>query len=114
MPELEIANLYREFNRFGITVTSISHATKYAITDHYNPVETTHFVEMSQSLDVQSVELSLLHAQYMIDYPIVIGGDSAKRFKIQPLEARSKVIYPSSQFALWLSSKTPTGHGYFI
>ncbi|HGY4970819.1 TPA: glycosyltransferase [Pseudomonas putida] len=114
MPELEIANLYREFNRFGITVTSISHATKYAITDHYNPVETTHFVEMSQSLDVQSVELSLLHAQYMIDYPIVIGGDSANRFKIQPLEARSKVIYPSSQFALWLSSKTPTGYGYFI
>lgn len=114
IPDQEVAKLYSEFNRFGVTVTSQSHSTKYAMGGKYCPVETSHFVQLSQNMDIESIELSLLHAQYMVDRPIIINGDPTKRFKIAPFDAESSVIYPSSQFTHWLANDTKAGHGYFI
>ncbi|WP_145129882.1 glycosyltransferase [Pseudomonas sp. URMO17WK12:I11] len=114
MSELDVAIIYKEFNRFGVTVTSVSHANNYAIDNHYNPVQTTHFVEIRQSLDVNSITLALLHAQYMVDYPIVINGRTAQRYKIEPIKPEDTVIYPSFLFAQWLNSDNHAGHGYYI
>lgn len=114
MPDLEIANLYKEFNRFGVTVTSSTHLTRYAITDRYIPVETSHFIELSHTLNIERIELALLHAQYMTEKPIVIDGDPAKRYKIAPLEVANTVVYPAALFTSWLSSNNLNGDGYFI
>ncbi|SNB69484.1 MULTISPECIES: glycosyltransferase [unclassified Pseudomonas] len=110
----ELANFYSEFNRFSVTVTSLSHATKYAINAHYNPVETSHFIELKSDVNVGSIENALLHAQYMKDHPIVINGDSTKRFKIAPMSKGDTAIHPASNFQAWIRDASESLNGYFV
>lgn len=112
--DYELSSFYSEFNRLSITVTSISHATKYAICGRYNPVETSHFVELRKDIDVASIESAMLHTQYMKDHPIIINGDPAKRFKIAAMDAGDIAVYPASHFRLWLSNTSKSSNGYFV
>lgn len=114
IPDCELAKFYNEFNRFGVTVTSTSHAHKYAIDGHYNPVETSHFIELKYDINVSRIENALLHAQYMKDLPIVINGDPSKKFKIAPLNEGDKAIHPATNFRFWMNGMSESANGYFV
>lgn len=116
MPELEIGSFYKEFNRFGVTVTSFSHASLYAIPDRYQPIETTHFIEINEShlADPDHIKDSLLHLQYMQEHPIVLTNDSSKRYCILPIAEGAMTINPANSFGTWLTSSNESKYGYYV
>jgi glycosyltransferase involved in cell wall biosynthesis/spore maturation protein CgeB len=108
MDPLDVAKFYQEFNRFGISVTSMLHAEKYAIPDRYRPVETSHFVALSrgQSADAGRVKEGGLHLQYMTEHLVALAERPDQRHKTSPATADAVVMGSASQFTDWMQRQT--------
>jgi spore maturation protein CgeB len=67
VPDIEVANFYQIFNRFGITVTSQSYIKKHASSESYNPIDTPFFVLFKAGNIAQPewVKKACMHASYM-------------------------------------------------
>lgn len=104
MDPLDVAKLYQEFNRFGVSVTSMLHAEKYAIPDRYRPVETTHFVAIrpGRNADTGRIKEGLLHLQYMTEQLVTLEERPSQRYIKAPASADAVVIGSASQFTDWL------------
>lgn len=113
---LETAALYREFNRFGIGVTSAQHAFQYSLQGRYRPIETDHFL----GADVQTlpdgawVQMASLHLQYMNDYPIVQALNTESRFRIAPSRTGLPMIANAAQFGQWLRPSNQPASAYYV
>jgi spore maturation protein CgeB len=108
MDPLEVAKFYQEFNRFGVSVTSMLHAEKYAIPDRYRPVETSHFVALrpGQSADAGRIKKGTLHLQYMTEHLVALAERPDQRHKTAPATADAVVMGSASQFTDWMPRQT--------
>lgn len=116
MASTEVASIYQEFNRFGVTVTSHGHAQNYSILGAYQPVQTTHFIALSekQPPDIERISDALLHLQYMRDCPIVMTDIAEKRFHIDTMPESCHVIDAKHRFSSWLTGKNTSQNAYFV
>lgn len=114
--DLDVAAFYKEFNRFGVTVTSCSHASRYAMLGRYQPVETSHFVTISGSNkpDPKQLRNALLHLQYMQDYPITLAEGADERYCLGPLHTDAPLIDAAHRFVPWLQQKKSISVAYFV
>jgi hypothetical protein len=105
---LDVSKFYQEFNRFGVSVTSMLHAEKYSISDRYRPVETSHFVVLrpSQSADAGRIKKGALHLQYMTEHLVALAERPDQRHKTAPATADEVVMGSASQFTDWLQRQT--------
>lgn len=108
MDPLDVAKFYQEFNRFGVSVTSMLHAEKYALPDRYRPVETSHFVALrpGQSADAGRIKKGALHLQYMTEHLVALAERPDQRHKTAPATADAVVMGSASQFTDWLQRQT--------
>ncbi len=113
---LEVASLYREFNRFGVTVTSVSHAVRYAMVDKYRPVETTHFLSIDPKTPPPEswAEAAVLHLQYVGDLPIAPALSSEQRYRVGMVSPFSALLAKQQCFGLWLENKERISQAYFV
>lgn len=114
--DLETAKLYQEFNRFGIAVTSISHATKYALADHYHPVVTPYFALIDPKTPplVEWLEKATLHLQYMNDYAIAPAGKKDLRYRIAASQAGQPLVGNVSILENYLKTGKVAGDVYYV
>jgi len=116
MPDLEVANLYRQFNRFGVTVTSCSHAARYAILDRYQPIETTHFL----ALDIRNpppadwLARAVLHLQYAIEHPLTPADEAAQRYRIKLAKTNASLLDLQERFGYWLQQPNQQRLAYYV
>ncbi|ODP97415.1 hypothetical protein BGL48_14020 [Salinivibrio sp. SS3] len=108
MDPLDVAKFYQEFNRFGVSVTSMLHAEKYAIPDRYRPLETSHFVALrpGQSADAGQINKGALHLQYMTEHLVALAEQPGQRHKTAPATANAIVMGSASQFIDWMQRQT--------
>lgn len=108
MDPLVVAKFYQEFNRFGVSVTSMLHAEKYAIPDRYRPVETSHFVVLrpGQNADAGRIKKGALHLQYMTEHLVALAERPDQRHKTAPATADAVVMGSASQFTDWMQRQT--------
>lgn len=116
MPDLEVAELYRQFNRFGVSVTSSSHATRYAMLDRYQPVETSHFLAFSPRNPPPADWLSraALHLQYATEYPLTPANDAQQRYRTGLAGADAPLLELRGRFGLWLQQPEQRRTACFI
>lgn len=116
MSDSEIGSFYKEFNRFGVTVTSFSHASLYAMQNRYQPIETTHFAEIDAcySANPNHISDSLLHLQYMQEHPIVLTNENRKKYRILPITEGAITINPANSFVSWLTNSNESKYGYYV
>jgi hypothetical protein len=116
MADLDVASLYKEFNRFGVTVTSHSHATRYAMLGRYQPVETSHFVTIDSIKPPKPVWIknALLHLQYMHSHPIAMAEQADMRYRIDFLSERTTLIDAAHRFEIWLEKESFLRQAYFV
>ncbi|WP_030071923.1 glycosyltransferase [Halomonas alkaliantarctica] len=104
MEPLDVAKLYQEFNRYGVSVTSALHAERYAMVDRYRPVETSHFVALRPGMnaDAERIKEGALHLQYMTEHLVALKQRSGQRYIKEPAGADAVVMGSASQFTDWL------------
>ncbi|MFZ0407733.1 MAG: glycosyltransferase, partial [Cyanobium sp.] len=108
MDPLEVAKFYQEFNRFGISVTSMLHAEKYAIPGRYRPVETSHFAVLSPSqfADAGKIKQGALHLQYMTKHLVALAERPDQRYKMASASVNAPVMGNANQFMAWMHPET--------
>lgn len=108
MDPLDAAKFYQEFNRFGVSVTSMLHAEKYAIPGRYRPVETTHFVALhpGKSADPESIKAGTLHLQYMAEHLVALAEQPDQRHSTAPATVDAVVMGSADQFMDWMQRQT--------
>ena len=116
MPDLEVAELYRQFNRFGVSVTSSSHATRYAMLDRYQPVETSHFLAFNPRNPPPADWLSraALHLQYATAYPLTPANDAQQRYRTGCADTDAPLLELRGRFGLWLQQPEQRRTAYFV
>jgi hypothetical protein len=116
MPDLEVAELYRQFNKFGVTVTSSSHATRNAMLDRYQPVETSHFLAFNPSKPPPSDWLAraALHLQYATENPLTPAVAATHRYCTGLADADAPLLDLRGRFGLWLQQPQQQRHAYFV
>lgn len=117
MPDLEVAELYRQFNRYGVSVTSTSHVKRYAILDRYQPIETSHFLAFRPNNPPPADWLSraVLHLQYSVDHPITPATDAAQRYRIGRAQTGAPWLDLRDRFGQWLEqSAQQYRDAYFV
>lgn len=117
MPDLEVAELYRQFNRYGVSVTSTSHVKRYAILDRYQPIETSHFLAFRSNNPPPADWLSraVLHLQYSVDHPITPATDAAQRYRIGRAQTGAPWLDLRDRFGQWLEqSAQQYRDAYFV
>ena len=84
--------------------------------DRYQPIETTHFIEINEShpANPDHIKDSLLHLQYMQEHPIVLTNDRSKKYCILPITEGAMTINPANSFGTWLTSSNESKYGYYI
>lgn len=116
MSDLETANLYRKFNRFGVTVTSSSYAKKYATLDRYKPVETSHFLAIDPAAPPSSdwVAKASLHLQYTTGLPITPSVEKAQQFTTGEVAPGAALVDKEAGFGFWLENSGKSRDAYFV
>ncbi|PND29978.1 hypothetical protein C1I89_31865 [Achromobacter pulmonis] len=116
MEGLAVADIYRRFNRFGVTVTSASHATRYAMLDRYKPVETTHFLvlDLKAPPSAQWLAHARLHLQYWTGYPIAPSQDQSQQYRFGRVAPQSTLIDRQCAFGNWLEEYSNSRNVYFV
>lgn len=116
MPDLEVAELYRQFNRYGVSVTSSSHATRYVMLDRYQPVETSHFLAFHPRNPPPSDWLAraALHLQYATEYPLTPAVEATQRYRTGFASDDAPLLDLRGRFELWLSQPQQSRHAYFV
>jgi len=113
--DLEAAKLYQEFNRFGISVTSVSHAVKYSINDLYRPIETSYFalINIHKPPTIDWLKKAVLHLQYMKTYVIVPAGQDLP-YRIRPARPEETRVGIASRFIDHLGAKALQAEVYCV
>lgn len=116
MADLEVADLYRQSNRFGVTVTSSSHAARYAMLDRYQPVETSHFLALNPRNPPPADWLAhaALHLQYATKHPLTPAVDASQRYRTGEASADAPLLDLRGRFGLWLSQPQQRRQAYFV
>jgi spore maturation protein CgeB len=116
VPDLDVAELYREFNRFGVSVTASSFASRYAMLDRYQPIETTHFLAVDPKTAPTSDWLAKasLHLEYATDYPLTPAREASQRYRIGQASAEAPLIDLRGRFAQWLQQPHQVRTAYFV
>lgn len=116
MPDLEVTELYRQFNRFGVSVTSSSHASRYAILDRYQPVETSHFLAFSPRNPPPSgwLDRAILHLQYATENPLVPAREATQRYRLGVADTNTPLLDLRGRFGQWLENPHQQRHAYFV
>lgn len=116
MPDLEVAELYRQFNRFGVGVTSISHANRYAILDRYQPIETTHFLALNPHNPPPAdwLQRAMLHLQYATQHPVTPAETVERRYRTGLAQADAPFLDLRGRFGLWLRQPQNARPAYFV
>ncbi len=114
--EIDVANFYEEFNRLGISVTSVSHAKKYALEGRYSPVESAYFLLIDPSLPppVEWIKKACLHSQYMVSHLLSPVADGIKKYSVGVLEKQSFLLGVKSLAANFLSVACKPKDVYYI
>jgi hypothetical protein len=116
MDDLEVAELYRQFNRAGVSVTSWSHATRYAILDRYQPVETSHFLVFHprHAPPADWLSRAALHLQYATEYPLSPASDAQQRYRTGLASPDAPFLDLRGRFGLWLHDPNQRRATYFV
>ncbi|MCB8747863.1 DUF3880 domain-containing protein [Rhodoferax sp. U2-2l] len=116
VPDLDVAELYREFNRFGVSVTASSYASRHAMLDRYQPIETTHFLAVDPKTAPTSDWLAKasLHLEYATAYPLTHALDTSQRYRIGQASAEAPLIELRGRFAQWLQHPQQVRTAYFV
>ncbi|EKO3663933.1 glycosyltransferase [Vibrio metschnikovii] len=117
MDPLDVAKFYQEFNRFGVSVTSMLHVEKYAISDRYKPIETSHFVALypGQDVNIHRIKEASLHLQYMKEHLLALTEQSEQRYTITPKTSDEIVMGSTCQFVDWIKhTKNKTSTVYWV
>lgn len=116
MPDHDVPELYREFNRFGVTVTARSYASRYAMLDRYRPIETSHFIVVDPKNPPIPGWLAeaILHLQYTSDYPITQAPSSGQKFQLGEMTTNTSVLDLRGRFPLWLSGRLNKQTAYYV
>jgi hypothetical protein len=116
VPDLDVAKLYQEFNRFGIGVTSISHATKYALDGSYRPVETPYFVLIDPKTSLQRVwlEKAQLHLQYMSKHLIAPAASPDVSYRLAAPRAGQPLVGVAALFNECLKYVAVANNVYYV
>ncbi len=116
MPDLEVTELYRQFNRFGVSVTASSHATRYAMLDRYQPVETSHFMAFNPSNPPPGDWLTraALHLPYATGQAITPALHAGQRYRIAPIGPDTSILDLRGRFAEWLQQPDRPRQAYFV
>lgn len=103
VPNIEVAQYYQEFNRFGVSVTSASYARQYAGSE-YNPIETAYFAVLNprEQLADRAIARAVLHFQYIDNQVIQFGSEHKYRFA--PPRGRNRLIAPAGLFTSLFSN----------
>jgi len=116
MPDLEVAELYRQFNRFGVSVTASSHASRYAMLDRYQPVETSHFLAFNPRKPPTADWLAraVLHLQYATEHPLTPAGAASQRYRIAHVDADAPLLDLRGRFGQWVAQPGQHRIAYFV
>lgn len=116
MPDLEVAELYRQFNRFGVGVTSVSHANRYAMLDRYQPVETSHFMAFNPRTPPPDDWLTraALHLQYATEYPLSPVAEGGRSYCTGYADINAPLLDLRGRFGQWLSDPHKQRQAYFL
>jgi spore maturation protein CgeB len=116
MPDLEVFELYRQFNRYGVSVTSSSHAARYAMLDRYQPVETSHFLAFNPRNPPPADWLARaeLHLQYATEHPLTPATEVIQRYHTGFADVDVPLLDLRGRFGLWLSQPQQRRHAYFV
>lgn len=116
MPDLEVTELYRQFNRYGVSVTSSSHAERYAILDRYQPIETSHFLAFRphNPPPVDWLARAVLHLQYAIEHPLTPAANASQRYRTGYVKTDAPLLDLRGRFGQWLSHPAQHRHAYFV
>ena len=82
--DIDIAPFYQDFNKLGVTVTSVSHAKKYSLEEKYQPVETEYFLlaNTNEDLPRDFISRAIPHIQYMKKYLIAQAKSDDQKYSI--------------------------------
>lgn len=116
MPDLDVAELYREFNRFGVSVTSRSFASRYAMLDRYHPIETTHFLVVDPKTAPASDWLAkaILHLEYASAYPLTPAHKAVQLYRIGQVGSEAPLLDLRGRFDQWLLQPEKLRNAYFV
>lgn len=116
MPDLDVADLYQQFNRYGVTVTSYSHAARYAISDRYQPVETSHFMTFSTNNPPPAdwLQRAALHLQYTGESALSPAPSHTVWYRYGFADVSAPVLDLRDRFGLWLAKPHDRRYVYFV
>lgn len=116
MADLDVAKLYQEFNRFGVTVTSRSYADRYAMLDRYRPIETSHFVAIDPRTAPSSDWLAkaMLHLHYAADYPLAPAPDKNQLYRLGSPAVGAPLLDLRGRFPQWMRDPKQARVAYFV
>ncbi|HDS1778910.1 TPA: glycosyltransferase [Pseudomonas putida] len=113
---LEVANLYQEFNRFGVSVTSVSHAANYALDGRYHPIETPHFaiVDPRNPPKLEWLDKARLHLQYINDTAIAPAPAEGLRYRFSAPRKNQPIVGVAAIFNQYLKSNSKHSEVYYV
>jgi len=113
---LKVANLYQEFNRFGVGVTSLSHANEYALDDKYRPIETPHFaiIDPEAPPELEWLKKARLHLQYVDDTVITPAPHENLRYRFSAPRENQARVGVASIFSQHLNSNLKRSEVYYV
>jgi len=114
--DLEVAKLYQKFNRFGVSVTSMSHAIKYALAGKYRPLATSYFALIDPKNPPPDgwLQKAYLHLQYMSDHVIAPADDAQLRYQIAEARIGQPLLGAHSLFENYLKLGAAPDKVYYV
>lgn len=92
--EIEVASFYEKFNRNNISVTSLSHAIKYAMDGRYTPIKGKYFLSVNSNMDLPDKWLAraISHSQYIEKDFLTPAEKSSEKYTYQQKENPSFIF----------------------
>jgi len=114
--EIDIAQFYENYNRLGVSVTSISHAKKYALDEKYKPIETNYFllINPAQSISQEWIMQAIPHLQYMRTHLLSPAATDAEKYSIGEFKQTSFCLGRKESAAELLISACKPNNIYFV
>ena len=103
---LEISKFYKEFNKYGVTVTSLHYIKKYKLNYLSSFIETSHFVALSHTnfVDIKRLEEAVLHLQYMKDNLILLSDLSTYTYESINKPIIENILGGAKLFGEWIEN----------
>jgi hypothetical protein len=92
--DINIAPLYQEFNKLGITVTSVSHVKQYSLDGKYQPVETEYFLlaNIDNDLPRDFFDRVFPHIQYMKTHLVTQARSDDQKYTISKFNRANFIV----------------------